>query len=96
MEKQLSAVMTIEQDFIDEIVVSPQGIDIVHVEFNVVRSAVGNGMTMTEVDVATTVYHLNMRIKNGDVIIIFGVSLNTKQLSFKDQLTCFFHINGSL
>ena len=86
--------MTIEQDFIDQIVVSPQGIDIVHVEFNVVRSAVGNGMTMTEVDVATTVYHLNMRIKNGDVIIIFGVSLNTKQLCFKDQKI--FHTNGSL
>ena len=80
MEKQLSAVMTIEQDFIDQIVVSPQGIDIVHVEFDVIRTPVGNGMTMTLVDVATTVYHLNMRIKNGDVIIIYGVSVHLKKV----------------
>ena len=81
MEKQLSAVMTIEQDFIDQIVVLPQGIDVVHVEFDVIRSPVGLGMTRTEVDVATTVYHLNMRIKNGDVIIIFGVSLSLRMLT---------------
>ncbi len=74
MGKQLSAVMTIEQDFIDQIVVTPQGIDVVHVEFDVIRSSLDNGVTMQEVDVATTVYHLNMRIKNGDVVIVYGVS----------------------
>ena len=74
MEKQLSQVMTIEQEFIDQVIVSPQGIDVVHVEFDVVRRPIGNGVTLTEVDVATTVYHLDRKIRNGDVIIIYGVS----------------------
>ena len=74
MEKQLSQVMTIEQEFIDQVIVSPQGIDVVHVEFDVVRRPFGNGVILTEVDVATTVYHLDRKIRNGDVIIIYGVS----------------------
>ncbi len=67
--------MTIEQDYIDQLVVTPTGIDIVHVEFDVIRRPSLTGSRITEVDVATTVYHLNMRIKKGDILIIYNVSV---------------------
>jgi len=74
MEVQLSSIMTIERTFIDKVVITRQGVDIIHTEFDVIRHPLAPGQTFTEVDVATTVYHLNNRIQNGDVVIIFGTN----------------------
>ncbi len=84
--------MTIEQDYIDQLVVTPTGIDIVHVEFDVIRSPSIAGSQITEVDVATTVYHLNMRIKKGDILIIYNVctilnqNLTINSLTFNQKM----------
>lgn len=58
IKKQLSYVMMVEEDFIDQIIVEPVEKTILHVKFDVLRS----GIDMREVDVATIVYYLKRRI----------------------------------